>query len=107
MGSAAYRYRNPRVRSPLGADRLFEVAMTIQGVLLSNNLAPASAVSVFCKRYEDYVEAYNNNPAVCGREKLLLFQSAYYFSEVLDIKVEGVTVLLKLASGKRISYPEN
>jgi hypothetical protein len=80
--------------------------MTIQEVLLSNSLAPASAASVFSKRYEDYAKAYSNNPAVCGREKLLLFQSAYYFSEVLDIKVEGITVTLRLASGKKVSYPE-
>jgi hypothetical protein len=79
--------------------------VTIQKVLLSAALAPAPAVEVFSKRYEGYAEAYIKNPANCGKEKLLLFQSAYYFSEVLNIKVEGICIILFLASGQKIHYP--
>ena len=79
--------------------------MTIQKVLLSAALLPPLAVETFSERYENYAEAYRKNPAVCGKEKLLLFQSAYYFSEVLNIKVEGISITLFLASGQKIHYP--
>lgn len=81
--------------------------MSIHEAISSIALKPQSCVTVFCERYEAYAKAYTKNPAVCGREKLLLFQSAYYFDEVLTIKVEGIEVALLLASGEKFCYPRD
>lgn len=73
--------------------------------LLEAGLGPKNAVHTLSMRYENYVRAYNEDPKVCGREKLLLSQAASYLDGVVSIRIEGIVMTLVLGSHRKIVIP--
>lgn len=75
--------------------------------LLEAGLGPKTAVRVLSERYGAYVQAYNDDPAVCGREKLLLSQAASYLDNVVSVKIEGIVMTLVLGSRRKVVIPSS
>lgn len=68
----------------------------VERALLNAGIGPANAVKIIALRYEDYVTAYGEDSSLCGKEKLMLAQAAYYLEGILSVKIEGIVLTLRL-----------
>lgn len=75
--------------------------------LTEAGIGPKTAVRRFADAYTAYVTAYHHDASVCGREKLILSQSAYYLDSVIGIRIEGIVVTLSLGNKTSIVIPRS